>query len=85
MLGICRGGTAKDVNSLHHQALDRVGAGLTVSGRAADGTVEALELPSARWCLGVQWHPELLPDDPRERGLFDGFVHACRESALTSP
>jgi putative glutamine amidotransferase len=74
---------AKDVNSLHHQAVDLVGAGLTVSGRAADGTVEAMELPDARWCLGVQWHPELLPDDPQERGLFDGFVRACRESALT--
>jgi len=34
------------------------------------------------WCLGVQWHPELLPDDPRELGLFTDFVHACRDSAL---
>jgi putative glutamine amidotransferase len=76
------GAAAKDVNSLHHQAVDRIGAGLTVSGRAADGTVEAMELPGARWCLGVQWHPELLPDDPQERGLFDGFVRACRDSAL---
>lgn len=76
------GGTAKDVNSLHHQAVDHVGAGLTVSGRAADGTVEAMELPGARWCLGVQWHPELLPDDPQELGMFTGFVRACRESAL---
>jgi gamma-glutamyl-gamma-aminobutyrate hydrolase PuuD len=75
------GATAKDVNSLHHQAVNRVGAGLTVSGRAADGTVEALELPEARWCLGVQWHPELLPDDPQELGLFTDFEHACRAMA----
>jgi putative glutamine amidotransferase len=77
------GADAKEANSLHHQAVDRVGAGLEVSGRAADGTVEALELPAARWCLGVQWHPELLPDDSRELGLFKEFVDACRESALT--
>lgn len=73
------GAAAKDVNSLHHQAVNRTGAGLEVSGRSADGTVEAMERPGARWCLGVQWHPELLPDDPQERGLFDGFVRACRD------
>lgn len=70
-------GTAKDVNSLHHQAVDRVGTGLEVTGRAADGVVEAMELPGA-WCLGVQWHPELLPDDPAEAGLFTEFVRACQ-------
>jgi gamma-glutamyl-gamma-aminobutyrate hydrolase PuuD len=75
------GAAAKDANSLHHQAVDRVGTGLTVSGRAADGTVEALELPAARWCLGVQWHPELLPDDPQELGLFTEFVLTCKEQS----
>ncbi len=44
--------------SHHHQAVAQVGAGLEVTGRAQDGTVEAIELPGARWCLGVQWHPE---------------------------
>ena len=73
------GATAKDVNSLHHQAVDRVGAGLTVSGRSADGGVEALEVPGARWCLGVQWHPELLPEDPQELGLFTEFVLTCQK------
>ena len=61
--------------------MDRVGSGLEGSGRAADGTVEALELPAARWPLGVQWHPELLPDVPRELGLFAEFVHACKEQS----
>jgi putative glutamine amidotransferase len=75
------GTDAKEANSLHHQSVSRVGSGLKVSGRAADGCVEALEHPGARWCLGVQWHPELLPDDPREAGLFDEFAQACRDKS----
>jgi putative glutamine amidotransferase len=72
------GSIAKEANSLHHQAVNRVGSGLRVSGRSADDGVEALELPGARWCLGVQWHPELLRDDPQELALFKEFAHACR-------
>lgn len=44
-------------NSWHHQAVDRCGAGLVVTGRTADGVVEAVEAPG-RPVLGVQWHPE---------------------------
>ncbi|RSS76909.1 gamma-glutamyl-gamma-aminobutyrate hydrolase family protein [Streptomyces sp. WAC06614] len=47
------------VPTYHHQAVDRLGRGLVVSAHAADGTVEAVELPDPdRWVLGVQWHPE---------------------------
>jgi putative glutamine amidotransferase len=46
----------------HHQSVDRLGAGLTVSAIAADGTVEAVELPGPGWVLGVQWHPEMDED-----------------------
>ncbi|MER5256455.1 gamma-glutamyl-gamma-aminobutyrate hydrolase family protein [Streptomyces sp. NPDC002855] len=46
------------VPTYHHQAVDRLGQGLVVSAYAEDGTVEAVELPSAEWVLGVQWHPE---------------------------
>ena len=52
------------VNSFHHQAADRIGAGLEVAARAPDGTVEALWDPAARFTLGVQWHAEFL-DPPR--------------------
>lgn len=45
--------------SHHHQGIDRVGDGLTVTGRATrDDLVEAVEDPARRWVLGVQWHPE---------------------------
>ncbi|MFI1538039.1 gamma-glutamyl-gamma-aminobutyrate hydrolase family protein [Streptomyces anandii] len=53
------------VPTYHHQAVDRLGAHLVVSAHAADGTVEAVELPPAKgWALGVQWHPEM-GEDPR--------------------
>ncbi|WP_223695011.1 gamma-glutamyl-gamma-aminobutyrate hydrolase family protein [Leifsonia poae] len=51
------GGATVDVQSAHHQAVDRVGAGLVVTGRAPDGHVEAVEHESAP-VLAVQWHPE---------------------------
>ncbi|MGW0760237.1 gamma-glutamyl-gamma-aminobutyrate hydrolase family protein [Streptomyces sp. NPDC002814] len=50
------------VPTYHHQAVDRLGAGLVVSAHAGDGTVEAVELPSGGWVLGVQWHPEMGED-----------------------
>ncbi|MGW0625148.1 gamma-glutamyl-gamma-aminobutyrate hydrolase family protein [Streptomyces sp. NPDC002758] len=51
------------VPTFHHQAVDRLGEGLVASAHAADGTVEAVELPlGAPWVLGVQWHPEMGED-----------------------
>ncbi|WP_328745765.1 gamma-glutamyl-gamma-aminobutyrate hydrolase family protein [Streptomyces sp. NBC_00285] len=50
------------VPTFHHQAVDRLGAGLLPSAHASDGTVEAVELPDPHWVLGVQWHPEMGED-----------------------
>ncbi|WP_369245349.1 gamma-glutamyl-gamma-aminobutyrate hydrolase family protein [Streptomyces sp. R41] len=50
------------VPTYHHQAVDRLGEGLLASAHAADGTVEAIELPGSAWVLGVQWHPEMGED-----------------------
>lgn len=53
------------VPTYHHQCVDRLGTGLVPSAYAADGTVEAVELPPAgggSWVLGVQWHPEMGED-----------------------
>ena len=48
--------------SHHHQAVDRLGEGLVASGWSViDDLVEAVEVPDARWALGVQWHPEVDP------------------------
>ncbi len=46
------------VNSRHHQSAETPGEGFVVSATAPDGVVEAIERPKARFCLGVQWHPE---------------------------
>ncbi|NMH90864.1 gamma-glutamyl-gamma-aminobutyrate hydrolase family protein [Pseudonocardia bannensis] len=46
------------VHCHHHQAIDRLGEGLVASGRAEDGTIEAVELAGHRFAVGVQWHPE---------------------------
>jgi putative glutamine amidotransferase len=58
----CYGG-ATSVNSLHHQALDRLGDGLVATGWSGDGTIESAESPG-RPVLAVQWHPELVRGHP---------------------
>ncbi len=63
-------------NSRHHQAVKRVGDGLLLSGRAADGTVEGIELPGESFVVGVQWHPEDMLDDAVQLRLFDAFVES---------
>lgn len=73
--------TGKDelmVNSLHHQALHRMGD-WQVCATAPDGVIEAAELPQHPFFMGVQWHPERLYDrDPAANSLFAAFVAACR-------
>ncbi len=73
------GAEKAEASCYHHQRVDRLGAGLTVTARAADGTVEGLELPGARgWFTAVQWHPEDTADrDPAQQGLFDALVRAA--------
>lgn len=66
------------VNSRHHQAVDRPGAGLVVAARSAvDGLIEALERPELRFALAVQWHPENQTLRYRQhRALFEAFAAA---------
>ncbi|MER5266489.1 gamma-glutamyl-gamma-aminobutyrate hydrolase family protein [Actinosynnema sp. NPDC002837] len=71
-------GLATTVFCHHHQALDVLGDGLRVVASAPDGTVEAVELPGARFVLGVQSHPEADTEDDR---LFAALVGAGRDRA----
>ncbi|KOG42012.1 gamma-glutamyl-gamma-aminobutyrate hydrolase family protein [Streptomyces resistomycificus] len=59
------------VPTYHHQAVDRLGTDLVPSAHAADGTVEAVELPGSHWVMGVQWHPEMGEDLRVMRALVE--------------
>ena len=64
-------GETATVRCSHHQAIDRLGGGLVVTARSADGLAEAVELPAARFVVGVQWHPEEDADRRPFRALLD--------------
>lgn len=74
--GSCR------VNSLHHQAIKRLGRGLKVAAHSEDGLVEAIEAADDYpFLLAVQWHPEEIADRPEQRKIFEEFLAQCREAA----
>jgi putative glutamine amidotransferase len=69
-------GPATTVRCSHHQAIRDLGQDLVVTARAGDGVVEAVELPSARFVLAVQWHPE----EAMDQRPFDALVQAARDT-----
>lgn len=73
------GQTQLAVNSLHHQAIDRLAPGLKATASAPDGIIEAVELSSTPFGLAVQWHPEWLTDQAPMRALFRALVEAANE------
>ncbi|RYG73062.1 gamma-glutamyl-gamma-aminobutyrate hydrolase family protein [bacterium] len=74
------GSTEMAVNSFHHQATHKVGAGLKVTARAKDGVVEALESIDGRPILGVQFHPEeAAPFYPNFDKLFKWLIRKARD------
>lgn len=62
-----------DVTSTHHQAVKNIAPGLRVCVRANDSVIEAFEMPEYPFLIGVQWHPEKVPDEDSRR-LFQGFI-----------
>jgi putative glutamine amidotransferase len=66
-------GPAPTVLCSHHQSIAALGRGLVTTASAADGVIEAVELPTARFVLGVQWHPE----EGNDQRPFDALVAAA--------
>lgn len=69
-------GDGLSVKSYHHQALDRVADGLTVSARGDDGVIQAVDIDGMTFGVAVQWHPEESPDDLR---LFAALVDVVEQ------
>jgi putative glutamine amidotransferase len=66
------------VNGKHHQAVKDLAPGLKISALANDGIVEAIEDPTHKFVIGVQWHPEgTWENDPNSKKLFRAFVQAA--------
>lgn len=82
LAAIAGGALHWDVNSRHHQAIEKLGKGLRISARdAEDGTIEAVEYagPDKRFVIGVQWHPEnMSATDPCQARLFQAFADAIQ-------
>lgn len=78
-------GSRASVPVYHHQSIDQLAPGLRITATDAAGTVEAVESDPAcgptGWLLGVQFHPEQNPDDPR---LLESFVAAARHHRLST-
>lgn len=68
-----------EVNSNHHQGIRRLADDLKPTAYAPDGIIEAFELPTARYGLAVQWHPEWLQEHAPMQALFRSFVEACSQ------
>jgi putative glutamine amidotransferase len=74
------GATQADAcHSVHHQAVARLGAGLTLTATADDGMPEGFEVDDARWFVGVQWHPEDTAErDAQQQVLFDELLRQAQ-------
>jgi putative glutamine amidotransferase len=76
------GGVELRANSFHHQAVERLGAGLRAVAWAPDGTVEGIESEEDRLVLGVQWHAETLDRGGPHHRLFEALVAAASGGRL---
>ncbi len=75
------GQDALDVNTTHHQAVNRFGKGLTSNATADDGIIEGIESLEHPFVLGVQWHPEYLTGgNAPQRKIFASLIVACKEA-----
>lgn len=71
--------TSCRVNSLHRQAIEDTGKGIEIVAKEEAGVVQAVEDSNRPFMIGVQWHPEYLPQRPEQRRIFERLVARARE------
>jgi len=79
VVGRLAGRSELEVNSYHHQAVEKPGRNLRAVAFANDGVIEAVEDTTGRFVIGVQWHPERgWKEDQLSRALFSKFIEQAR-------
>lgn len=72
-----------EVRSIHHEVVDKPGTGVSIVAKAPDGVPEAIEAVhhdiGSSFCIGVQWHPELIMWQNSDQPLIDAFIDAARQ------
>jgi putative glutamine amidotransferase len=68
------------VNSTHHQAIKKLGTGLSAFAYSTDNLIEAFFRENYPFLIGVQWHPERLKDKELSLRLFELFVEASGDT-----
>ena len=66
-----------NVNSAHHQSVNKTPKNITINAIAPDGVIEGIEDQKYKWCVGVQWHPEFLISS-HDKKIYDSFISACK-------
>jgi len=69
-----------EVNSYHHQSINRLGADLKVTGMNKKGVIEVIEVDTdiCDFAIGVQWHPETLIEHQHHLNIFKSFISICK-------
>jgi putative glutamine amidotransferase len=79
LLNMVNGRVDWEVNTTHHQAIDKLGEGLRTSAIASDGIIEAIEVTGDEFIIGVEWHPEYLACGDIDKKLFEGLIQKAIE------
>jgi putative glutamine amidotransferase len=67
------------VNTFHREAIAELTQSVVASAQSDDGVIEAIEIPTQSFALGLQWHQELFADtDHAGNGVFRGLIEACQ-------
>ena len=64
-----------EVNSIHHQGIDKLGDDLIISARSEDDVIEGIEITNGWDAIGIQWHHEYLDDEPTSK-IYDWLINS---------